>query len=93
MLATHSEDQNRRADAGETKKFELHALRQGDPIQLWERNVFRGSGIVDLSAPALGIIWIHQDGLGERKLILCPEYHLQQTPTSHWDLEILESED
>lgn len=74
-------------------EFDLHMLRQGDRIQVSEPGASHYSGVVDLIAPSLGIIWLRQDGLGERKLILCPDYLLQQSATSHWDLKIFGSKE
>ncbi|MFE4079169.1 hypothetical protein [Paenarthrobacter sp. YIM B13468] len=64
----------------------LEELRQGERINAWEGNVLISAGVVDLAAPSLGIVWIQQDGLRERKLILCQNYDLHRGPAGQWDL-------
>lgn len=75
-----------RLDEGQL--LDLEMLGEGDRIQVIEDYTSRYSGVVETSAPFLGIIWIRLEGLGERKLILCTDYRLRQNRTRQWDLTV-----
>ncbi|MET3773003.1 hypothetical protein ACJJV6_08450 [Arthrobacter nitrophenolicus] len=93
ILVSKSPETQAPGDFDETQLFDLRMLGQGDRIHVSEDDTLRYSGVVDTSAPSLGIIWIRQDGLGERKLIICTDYRLRQARTSHWDLKVFEREE
>lgn len=81
-----------RVEPESKEPFDLHMLDLGDWIQTWEDGVPSHSGIVDDRAPALGVVWIRRDGLGERKLVHCPAYRLHRTRKNHWALRIFKGE-
>lgn len=72
---------------------DLHMLEVRDRIEVWADGMPIYSGAVDESAPALGILWIRQDGLGERRLIHCRTYLLHRARDHHWILNTFESEE
>lgn len=88
MVVSKSVENHTPSNVDETQLFELQMLGQGDQIQVCEDETSRYSGVVDTSAPSLGIIWIRLEGLGERKLILCTDYRLRQNRTKQWDLAV-----
>lgn len=71
----------------------LHMLKHGDKIRVWQDDVLCRSGTVDLSDPRLGLLWIFQEGLGERKVVHCPVFKLQGLAETCWDLTVLGSEE
>lgn len=53
------------------------APRPGCPVQAWRYDVLHYQGVVEETLLSLGVLWIREDGLGERKMIDLREYHLR----------------
>ncbi|MEV4954093.1 hypothetical protein [Paenarthrobacter nitroguajacolicus] len=92
-LLEQTGDPTKSTDFYDNDRQDIEMLQPGDQINAWEGNVLISSGLVDLTAPDLGIIWIRQFGLGERKLILCLDYDLHRGPTGQWDLHVEEGQE
>ena len=60
----------------DTRIDDLTRLRKGHWIQAWLGRELRYVGVVDLLAPDLGMVWIREGNLGERKLLDASEYTL-----------------
>lgn len=88
MVVSKSVEDHTTSNLDESQLFDLQMLGQGDRIDVFEDYTSRYSGVVDTSAPSLGIIWIRLQGLGERKIILCTDYQLRQDPPRHWNLTV-----
>ena len=69
-------DEEARDDSGPTAQH----LRLGQVVQARLRGVVHWTGTVDTVSVALGVVWIRENGLGERKLLDLREYqvHLQE---------------
>jgi hypothetical protein len=91
MAVSKSVENHEPGNFDESQLFDLQMLGQGDQIQVCEDGTLPYSGVVDTSAPSLGIIWIRLEGLGERKLIFCTDYRLRRDRTKQWDLTVLPS--
>ncbi|MGQ1797354.1 hypothetical protein ACT4S5_09485 [Kocuria oceani] len=51
-------------------------LRPGQVVQARLRGVVHWTGTVDTVSVALGVVWIRENGLGERKLLDLQEYQV-----------------
>ena len=91
MAVSKSVENHEPGNFDESQLFDLQMLGQGDQIQVCEDGTLPYSGVVDTSAPSLGIIWIRLEGLGERRLIFCTDYRLRRDRTKQWDLTVLPS--
>jgi hypothetical protein len=49
----------------------------GSPIQAWRYGMLHHRGIVEAVMHQAGVLWIREDGLGDRKLIDLAEYVLR----------------
>lgn len=87
-MAERTIDPTTSAEFHDDDRCDLEMLRNGEHINAWEGSILISSGLVDLAAPSLGIVWIRQDGLRERKLILCPNYDLRRGPCGQWNLHV-----
>lgn len=58
----------------------LNALMPGEPVEIFdEKNIVQWKGIVQETAPKLGVAWIRTD-LGERKLLDIQEHSVRRFP-------------
>ena len=62
--------------------FEAHSCdpvrwQPGDYTEVWEQQVLRYTGTVDVSAPELGVVWIFESGIGFRKMLSVDQYRLR----------------
>lgn len=55
----------------------LERLRPGDRIQAWERGMLRCTGVVDMVAPELGVVWILESGIGARRMLSVDQYDVR----------------
>lgn len=55
----------------------LDALQPGDHLEAWEDQTLHYTGTVDEVAPALGVVWIREAGLGLRKMLSVHQYRLR----------------
>lgn len=51
-------------------------LHPGQPVQARIRGVVHWEGTVETVSASLGVVWIRENGLGERKLLDLREYHV-----------------
>lgn len=51
-------------------------LRPGQPVQARTHGVVHWTGTVETVSVPLGVVWIREDGLGERKLLDLQEYQV-----------------
>ena len=62
--------------------YDLGRARPGTPIEVWDHGVIRHHGIVEETAPRLGVVWIRDTGTGtgtgERKMISTVDYDLRR---------------
>ena len=58
--------------------YDLSRMRPGTPIEVWDHGVIRHHGIVEETAPKLGVVWIRDTGTGERKLLSTTDYDLRR---------------
>lgn len=63
-----------------TRPVPVTELRKGDRIEARDRYQQRYVGIVDLVARELGMVWIRETHLGERKLLDPTEHRLYRCP-------------
>lgn len=61
----------------ETSGCELSTLRPGDHLQAWEDGMLCHAGVVEEVAPALGVVWIREPGLGARKMLSVDQHQLR----------------
>ena len=66
----------------EASTQDLHGVIRGDHMEVWNKNHLLYAGTVDEVDPAHGVVWIHEDGSGERKMIHAQQYHLRYHPTA-----------
>ena len=46
-------------------------------MEVWDQDQLLYAGPVDQVDPAHGVVWILEDGIGERKMIHAQQYHLR----------------
>ena len=49
--------------------LELAAVQPGDRLEAWCQEMIHHQGIVEEMVPRLGVVWIREDGTGERKML------------------------
>ncbi|MGQ1799099.1 hypothetical protein ACT4S5_18485 [Kocuria oceani] len=67
-----------RDDAG----VAVEELLPGQPVQARVRGVVHWSGTVETVSVPLAVVWILEDGLGERKLLDLREYQVNHQDTT-----------
>lgn len=60
---------------------DLASLRKGDLVEARSNGVVRWSGVVDDTAPALGVVWIIESIGGSRRILDRDEYSLWRPET------------
>ncbi|MFI7581223.1 hypothetical protein [Kocuria kalidii] len=63
--------------SGRHPGVESMAPRPGCLIQAWRYDVLHYRGVVEETLLSSGVLWIREDGLGDRKMIDLREYHLR----------------
>lgn len=64
----------------ESRIHDLSAVRTGVPIEAWMGGMLRHRGVVDESAPHLGVVWIQEWGTGMRIMVDLSETELRLSP-------------
>ena len=60
---------------------DLYGVIRGDHVEVWDQGHLLYAGMVDDMDPAHGVVWVHEDGLGERKMVHAQQYHLRYYAT------------
>lgn len=47
----------------------LHTVHPGQRVEVWKGQELRCRGLVEEFVPQLGVVWIREAGIGERKMI------------------------
>lgn len=47
----------------------LRSVHPGQRVEVWEGQELRCRGLVEEHVPQLGVVWIREAGIGERKMI------------------------
>jgi hypothetical protein len=47
----------------------LQTMHPGQRVEVWDGEVLRCRGLVEEHVPQLGVVWIREAGIGERKMI------------------------
>lgn len=69
--------------SGEAWIQNLSEVAHGGRMEVWDQAHLLYAGVVDQVDPAHGVVWILEDGIGERKMIHAPQYHLRYCSTSY----------
>ena len=69
-------------DGGERWIQDLYRVVHGDRMEVWNKGHLLYAGTVDEVDPADGVVWICEDGLGERKMIHAQQYRLRYCPAA-----------
>ncbi len=56
---------------------DLTQIRPGDHLEAWSQAVVRHRGIVEEAAPGLGVVWIRESGIGERRMLASDTFELR----------------
>lgn len=56
---------------------EMAQLSAGEQIEVWEDDVLLCRGVVEQTAPGLGVAWIRQTGLGARTMICAGDHQVR----------------
>ena len=56
---------------------DLSKVAHGGRMEVWDQDQLLYAGPVDQVDPAHGVVWILEDGSGERKMIHAQQYHLR----------------
>ena len=57
------------AHAADRAVHDLHSMRAGDHVEVWDRPVLRYCGRVEESVPRLNVVWIRETRTGQRKMV------------------------
>lgn len=55
-------------------------LQTGDRIEAWTARALQHTGTVDQTLPRMGLVWIYEDPLNERKLLDAAELQIRRIP-------------
>ena len=61
---------------------DLSEVTHGDCMEVWEEGNLLYAGAVDQVDSAHGVVWILEEGIGERKMIHAQQYHLRYCSAS-----------
>ncbi|MEX5236117.1 hypothetical protein [Kocuria arenosa] len=64
-------------NSGRHPGIESMGPRPGCSIQAWRYDVLHYQGVVEETLLSSGVLWIREDGLGDRKMIDLQEYRLR----------------
>ncbi len=80
------EDKPRTSEDSLTEPVRLAYLRSGDWVHVTRRGEICFAGIIDEVSSKLGLVWIREPAVGERKLFSPPEhaFHRIDGPPRHW---------
>lgn len=60
---------------------DLSEVVDGGRMEVWDEGTLLCAGSVDQVDSAHGVVWIREDGIGERKMVHAQQYDLRYYPT------------
>lgn len=68
-------------NGSEASILDLNEIVHGGRVEVWDQDHLLYAGVVEDVDSAHGVVWILEDGIGERKMVHVEQYRLQRCST------------